>query len=231
MFSEAPVSRKPYGLRLPVLDLWGVGAKYDRRHIRISNVRQIRRISSEKGRSLLRLQYCAPICSLTRCLRRCRVLFAVALASARSKAGAPSSVRCKATFTFMSLRRIAPERRFRPLHRFVLPVQPAARQTQRIADRDAKFCQDTNFTVRVDSFFSTFFRNTRRGKNRQEFSVRYVDLRKMTDKLLAGISTISSRASAFFCASGARSCSRSRTPQLALRDFRPASKAALEGAV
>ena len=116
-------------------------------------------------------------------------------------------------------------------HRFVPPVQPAARQAPRIADRAAKHDQDTELLAVVESFFSTIFRVNFWGKDKHFFSSACQIFRKITDKLLAGISTIRSSPRAFFRASGAISRSISRTPQRGSRAFRLASNASFDGAV
>lgn len=133
--------------------------------------------------------------------------------------------------TFASLRRYASDRCIRLAHRFVPPVQPAARQALRIADRAAKHDQDTEFFTAVESFFSTIFRNKSCGKDKDCFSKRCQFFLKITDKLLAGISTACSSARPCLCASGTMSRSRSRTPQCGSRAFRFASNASLDGAV
>ncbi len=231
MFLEASVKRTLCSLRLPPLDLSGAGSEYNCRHIQHSRVLQIRLTFSNKSLRPHCNRCRAPIHSLTRCTQRFRVLFPFALASASSKAEALSFVRCPAEFTFIPLYRITPERRLRLAHHFVFPVQPAARQTQHIVCRAAKYCQDTNLLPCVDQNFSTIFEPNMWGKIVPEISGQYYCFRKITQKLFAGISTIASRVSAFFCANDARSCSRSRTPQRGSRDLRLASKVALEGAV
>lgn len=133
--------------------------------------------------------------------------------------------------TFVSLRRSASDRCIRLAHRFVPPVQPAARQAPRIADRAAKHDQDTELLAVVESFFSTIFRVNFWGKDKHFFSSACQIFRKITDKLLAGISTIRSSPRAFFRASGAISRSISRTPQRGSRAFRLASNASFDGAV
>jgi len=231
MLSDASVKRTLCSLRLPPLDLSGAGFEYNRRYIHRSRVLQIRLTYSNKGLRPYRRRCRAPICSLTRCTQRSRAPFPVALASASSKAEALSFVRCPAEFTFIPLCRIAPERRLRLSHPFVDPVQPAARQIQQTVCRAAKYYQDTNFSVDVDYYFSTIFRDALWGKSNHEFSRTYRSFLKITEKLFAGISTMRSTLSTFFCASGRISRSRSRTPQSALRALRLASKASLEGAV
>ncbi len=231
MLLEASVKRTLCSLRLPPLDLSGAGFEYNCRHIQHSRVLQIRLTSSNKGLRPYCNQCRALIHSLTRCTQRFRVLFPFALASASSKAEALSFVRCPTEFTFIPLYRITPERRLRLAHHSVIPVQPAARQTQHIVCRAAKYYQDTNLTRCVDNNFSTIFERNMWGKIVPENSGRCYCFRKITQRLFAGISTIASRVSAFFCASSARSRSRSRTPQRGSRDLRLASKASLEGAL
>ncbi len=231
MLSDASVKRTLCSLRFPPLDLSGAGFGYNRHYIHRSRVLQIRLTSSNKSLRPHCRRCRAPICSLTRCTQRFRVLFPVALASASSKAEALSFVRCVAKFTFIPLYRMAPECRLRLSHPFVSPVQPATRQIRQIVYRAAKYYQDTNFSVGVDYYFSTIFREALWGKSNREFSRTYCSFRKITEKLFAGISTMRSIASRFFCASGRISRSKSRTPHASLRAFRLASKASLEGAV
>lgn len=136
-----------------------------------------------------------------------------------------------AKLTFVSLCQSASERCSQPAHHFVPPVQPAARQALQIVDRAAKQDQDTNLSTVVESNFSTFFRKVYWGKDKRFFSTACQFFLKIRERLFAGISTMRSSSSAFFCASGAMSRSRSRTPQRGSRAFRLWSKAALEGAV
>lgn len=150
MFLEASVKRTLCSLRLPPLDLLGAGFEYNRRHIQHSRVLQIRLTFSNKGLRPHHNRCRAPIHSLTCCTQRFQVPFPFALASASSRAEALSLVRCPAEFTFIPLYRMTPERRLQLAHPFVFPVQPAARQTQHIVCRVAKYSQDTNLSRRVD---------------------------------------------------------------------------------
>ena len=133
--------------------------------------------------------------------------------------------------TFVSFYRSASERCIRLAYVSVPPIQPASRQALRIVDRAAKQGQDTKYLTFVESFFSTIFRATMCGKVCRVISVACQFFRKITERLFAGISTTSSSAREFFCAKGVISRSRSRTPQVTLRDFKLASKASLEGAL
>lgn len=118
------------------------------------------------------------------------------------------------------LTRYASERRIRTSASSRMLVPPSARQALRMAGRAAKHDQDTEELTDVESFFSTFFRPCLWGKEGADSKCFCQFFRKMTEKLFAGISTTSSRLRKFFCASGAMSRSRSRTPQRASRDLR-----------
>lgn len=178
----------------------------------------------------------APACAVTRCRRRAPIR---SLPAAHGDSGFPfpqglstlrtgtdrsgPAMRVKLAFASASLS--ASERCIRVAHRLVPPIQPAARQTLRIVDRAARQDQDTELLTQRESYFSTTFLPKLWGKDKAEFSIACQIFRKTTAKLFAGISTRSHRSSAFFCARGAMSCSRSRTPQRSFRDFKLSSKA------
>lgn len=158
---------------------------------------------------------------LARCSRRCQSPGS-RLAFRPSVRGRTAQVRPCATnpaFRFC-LVRSASERRIRTSASFRLLVPPAARQSLRMAGRAAKHHQDTEELTAVESFFSTFFRPWLWGKEGADSKAVCQIFRKITEKLLAGISTTASSAREFFCASGAMSRSRSRTPQRASRALR-----------
>lgn len=231
MLPDAMVKYERYRPYFPPLDLLGAIPRswlpaFAFRHAYIDCVRQIRVISSR----LPGLRSRAPIYSLPAVHGDAGLLLAAIFSNHRAEADR-SGPSMGIELTFVQFRRSVAERYSRLAHRFVLPVEPAARQTRQILDRAAKHCQDTDFTDFFESFFSTIFRIKPWGNKTQIFSKVCQVLLKTMERLFAGISTTVSSSSPLRRASGWMSRSRSRTPQDGSRAFKLTSNASFEGAV